>query len=134
LPADLAAAPIAWLNCAEPPPADGIIHRHESGAIHSGYESAYRQMWTSAWQRQLAFVDHLLTLASDEQCARSRDRPTREDLARRHAQIQSRPALNVFCLDALGGFCLNLEWTGVASNVIPLQLKKYGASNSTIGC
>ena len=32
-----------------------------------------------------------------------------------------------------GDFCLNLMDSGVQPNVIPLQLKKYGASMSAIG-
>lgn len=40
---------------------------------------------------------------------------------------------NVFALMLWGDFCLNLMDSGVQPTVIPLQLKKYGASMSAIG-
>ena len=43
----------------------------------------------------------------------------------------TRPQLvNVFFWMLWGDFCLNLMDSGVQPNVIPLQLKKYGASMS----
>src|SRR4051812_1418214 len=41
--------------------------------------------------------------------------------------------VNVFFWMLWGDFCLNLMDSGVQPNVIPLQLKKYGASMSAIG-
>src|SRR5881227_454854 len=48
--------------------------------------------------------------------------------------VYDRKALfNVFFWMLWGDFCLNLMDSGVGTSLVLLQLKRYGASNSTIG-